>query len=76
MSNKEYNKDFNPTPEEKALFVSQHSKVNFWAEKELVKKFDEVLKAMSKSEDEKINRKDAIIKLMKKFVEKNNKYLN
>jgi hypothetical protein len=75
MSN--YNKDFNPTEEEKALFLMQNLKVTFWAEKELVKQFDAVLKAMGNGqESNKISRKDAIMKLMQKFVEKNSKYLN
>jgi metal-responsive CopG/Arc/MetJ family transcriptional regulator len=75
MSN--YSKEFNPTPEEKALFLMQNSKVTFWADKELVKKFDEVLKAMNvKHENGSANRKEAIMKLMEKFIEKNSKYLS
>jgi metal-responsive CopG/Arc/MetJ family transcriptional regulator len=53
------------TAEEKALFILNNTKVNFWAEKELMKKFDAIAAVKGKG------RKDAIIKLMEKFVEKN-----
>lgn len=55
------------TPEEKALFIVNNTKINFWMDKELIKEFDLIAKQKG------VSRKDAIIKLIGKFVEKNRK---
>lgn len=55
------------TEEEKALFVVNNRKVNFWADKELVTKFNKICKA--KGNDD-YTMKDALIKYMQKVVDK------
>lgn len=53
--------------EEKALFVQNNLKVMFWGDREIVTQFDKLCK------DKGTTRKDGIMKLMQKFVEKNTK---
>jgi metal-responsive CopG/Arc/MetJ family transcriptional regulator len=65
MSKKEERVEF--TEEQKAAFVAQNTKVNFWMDKVLAKEFDLLAKEKG------LSRKEAIIKLMHKFVEKNKK---
>lgn len=55
------------TDEEKALFVANNTKVNFWVEKALIKEFDLIAKEKGKS------RKDALLILIEKFIAKNKK---
>lgn len=51
--------------EEKQEFISNNTKVNFWVEKELIFAFDKIVKEKG------MTRKDAIIKFIQKFVDKN-----
>jgi hypothetical protein len=53
------------TQEEKEAFVAANYKIIFWADKELIKKFDTICKKKG------AQRKDGIMKLIEKFVEKN-----
>lgn len=55
------------TEEEKALFIVNNTKVNFWVEKAIVKDFDKLAKEKG------MTRKEAIIKFMQNFVSKNKK---
>lgn len=61
------NKKVEYTEEEKALFTANNTRVNFWVEKALIKEFDKIAKEKG------VSRKDALIKLIGKFVAKNKK---
>jgi hypothetical protein len=64
MSNKQQErKEF--SLEEKQEFIMNNTKINFWVEKELIFAFDKIVKEKG------LTRKDAIIKLVQKFVDKN-----
>jgi metal-responsive CopG/Arc/MetJ family transcriptional regulator len=65
MVQKQERREF--TDDEKAIFVANNTKIQFWMDKELIKKFDKIMKEKG------IGRKDGIIKLIEKFVEKNHK---
>lgn len=54
------------TEEEKALFLMNNTKLNFWVDKELFTEFNKVCK----SKDKKLS--EVLIKYMTKVVEKHN----
>lgn len=66
-SEKEVSKKPSYSKQERAEFVSKNLRVMFWMDKELLLEFDEICA------DKGIDRKEGIIKLITKFVEKNRK---
>lgn len=52
------------TAEEKSAFVANNLRVNYWADRELVLKFDEICKARG------VKRSEGLIKIMEAFVKK------
>jgi hypothetical protein len=55
------------TDEEKKAFIAENTKVIFWANRDLVKEFDRLAKEKG------LGRKEALIKLMQKYIDKQNK---
>jgi metal-responsive CopG/Arc/MetJ family transcriptional regulator len=62
MSNKQ-KKEF--TLQEKQEFINNNTRINFWMEKELIFAFDRIVNERG------MTRKDAMTKLVQKFVDKN-----